>query len=847
VSLDEDEDDLRMFMTYVLAAIRKAFPEVKLSTGPLIKASMLPPVKELAHSLLNDLDRLDQRFILVLDDYHLIREPAIHDLLSHLLRHPSPMMHLMVLSRRDPPLPMHILRAQSQLTEVAMEHLRFTPEETGTFLERILDGPMDEESVALIEERLEGWVTGLRLAAISMSKASDRASILRTLREDTRYIHEYLLEEVLLHLSPSVARYATATSVLDRFCPGLCEAVASEAGGEAEAEGGPTGRAFIDWLEETHLFVIPLDDQGYWYRYHHLFKDLLYEQLSKRLQPHEIVSLHKRASEWFAGNGFVDETIKHALAAGDPDRAADLVEQNRMTALSEDRWYIFERWLSIFPEEVIQRRPGLLMARTWLLSESLDFAKVPAILDTIEGLIEDTPATKFLRAEIDHFHGYILYLQNDAEGSLKYSRRALKELPKGNALLRSHIEMVWALAGQTKGGREEVLGQLREWIDDEESARTVRMTRLLATLVFIHIMSGDLEEAAVENRRLCEFSEKHGFDFAGAWSIYLGGLIHFYRNELGDAIRHFDKVRELRHISQRMAAIDGLAGLALAYEAAGQRARADQALRGLVEYAASIGEVGASAIVESCRARLSIARGEPEVALDKLREHASCAGNMFIWLEIPALTYCRALLAEGSDSGLEEAQQMLEECIRLNQANHNVCQTIQARVLLSTVYDGLERLDDALATLKEALTLAEPGGWIRPFVEIGRPMKELLDIVVEQGGGSEYVDKLLAEFEKYQRPSKAGTAGRGRPASRPTAAVSSEPVLYEELDEPLTERELEVLSLLAGGLKNKEIAEKLFVSTDTVKKHLYNLYQKLDVHSRVQVIQKARDLGIIDM
>jgi LuxR family maltose regulon positive regulatory protein len=244
---------------------------------------------------------------------------------------------------------------------------------------------------------------------------------------------------------------------------------------------------------------------------------------------------------------------------------------------------------------------------------------------------------------------------------------------------------------------------------------------------------------------------------------------------------------------------------------------------------------------------LSIARGEPEVALDKLREHASCAGNLVFWLEIPALTYCRALLAEGSDSGLEEAQLMLEECIRLNQAAHNVCQTIQARVLLSTVYDGLERLDDALATLKEALTLAEPGGWIRPFVEIGRPMKELLDIVVEQGGGSGYVDKLLGEFEKYQRPSKAGTGGRGRPASRPTASVSSEPVLYEELDEPLTERELEVLSLLAGGLRNKEIAEKLFVSTDTVKKHLYNLYQKLDVHSRVQVIQKARDLGIIDM
>jgi LuxR family maltose regulon positive regulatory protein len=847
VSLDEDDNDLRTFMTYVLAAIRKAFSQVELNTSPLLKAVMLPPVKDLARSLLNDLDGLDQRFILVLDDYHLIREPVIHDLISHLLRHPSPMMHLMVLSRRDPPLPMHILRAQNQLTEVAMEHLRFTPEETSTFMERILNVPMDEESVAVVGEKLEGWVTGLRLAAISMSRGSDRASILRTLKEDTRYAHEYLLEEVILHLTPAFARYLTTTSILDRFCAGLCEAVVSEAGGEVGAEGGLTGQAFIEWLEETHLFVIPLDDQGYWYRYHHLFKDLLYEQLNKRLQPYEIVSLHRCASEWYAENGLVEETIKHALAAGDPDRAADLVEQNRMTALSEDRWYVFEKWLSMFPEKVIQRRPGLLIARVWLLSEGLDFAEIPPILDTIEGLVGDTPAKKALSAEIDHFRGYVLYLQNDATGSLKYSQDALKEIPKENALLRSHMEMMWALAGHMKGGREEVVGALRDWIDDEESARTVRMTRLLATLVFIHIMSGDLDAATAENRRLREFSEQHGFDFAGAWSVYLGGLIHFYRNELGDAIRHFDKVREVRHISQRMAAMDGLAGLALAYEAAGQRARADQALQSLVEHAANIGDVGASAIVESCRARMSVARGEAEVAPDNLREHALCTGNMLFWLEIPALTYCRTLLAEGSDSGLEEAQQMLEQCIRHNQAAHNVCQTIQAKVLLSMVHDGLERLDDALATLKEALSLAEPGGWIRPFVEIGQPMKELLDIVVEQEGPSEYVNRLLAQFEKYQRPSKAGAAGRGRPASRPTAAVSSDPVLYEELDEPLTERELEVLSLLAEGLRNKEIAEKLFVSTDTVKKHLYNLYRKLDVHSRVQVIQKARDLGIIDV
>jgi LuxR family maltose regulon positive regulatory protein len=296
LSLDENDNDLRVFLTYLLEAVQNAFPGATQEARTLLKAANLPPEKVLAHNLLNDLEQAEEPFILVLDDYHRIREKAVHDLLTELLRYPSPMLHLALLTRRDPPLPIGPMRAGGRVTEITVEHLRFTLSETTAFLERLLDVAPDENTLSVLEEKVEGWVAGLRLAALSLGRKGERDRIMKGLGEGLQFVQEYLMQEVLSQVPPAFANFLIEASILDRFCAPLCDAVHLSEGQPVEDEAG--GQEFIEWLEKTHLFVVPLDETRSWFRYHHLFQELLQNQLEGRYSPEEIAALHSRAGSW---------------------------------------------------------------------------------------------------------------------------------------------------------------------------------------------------------------------------------------------------------------------------------------------------------------------------------------------------------------------------------------------------------------------------------------------------------------------------------------------------------------------------------------------------------------------
>ncbi len=841
VTLDENENDLRMFLTYLLEAVQITFPETNLETKILLRAARLPHAKDLTHNLLNDIERVNEPFILVLDDYHRIHEAAVHDLLIEMLRHPSPMLHLAVLTRRDPSLPIGPMRARSQLTEIAMEQLRFSLAETQAFMERLLSVTIDQQTASLLDEKLEGWVTGLRLTALSVSRKDDLLLTIQGLKQGSYpFVREYLFQEVLAKTPAAFARYLLETSILERFCASLCDALHASNRQRIESEDEYSGQSFIDWLEKSNLFVIPLDETHHWFRYHHLFQELLQSRLKRQLSPNHIRELHSRACAWYSEKGLIDEAVRHALAADDMMGATRLVEQNRQAMFNLDRWYVIERWLSLFPEHVVHQHVELSMAKAWVLYHHFDIPALHSVVDAADALLSEQKEDQPLRGEIDFFRGYLCYFQNDGTQSLKHLNHALKRIPETYHEIRGQSEILHGLAGQMQGEEARAVETLNNLLLQLRSSKTIRVTRLQVTLVYIHTISGNLPEALLVNQQLNDFAAKNEYAYARAWSLYLQGLIHFYQDDLEEAIGHFHQALEQKYLLHTRAIIDGMAGLVYAYQARGLTDPAEATMKDLFAYVDHLDDSNYSMIARASHVRLSIMQGNLKPGLRWLQESPPTE-NMVWWLEIPAVTYCRALIAEGSNRSLEKSEATLRGLLQQNQDNHNVCHRIQMMPLLAVTLSKEKRLDEALAVLKEGVAMAEPGGWIRPFVELGEPMADLLKSLLKQNVAGNFIEKLLSAV-----PASRSVIGNVPSASEGSTPVASRrPKIENALIEPLTNRELDILELLAQRFQSKEIADRLCISPETVKSHLKNIYQKLSVGNRREAVEKAKILGIL--
>jgi len=833
LSLDERDNDTRLFLSYILKALESVFPDIGQKTLPLLTAPMPTSSDVLARTLLNDLDTLAEPFILVLDDYHVIHEKEVHDLLAAILHHPPRAMHLVMLTRRDPPLPLGLLRARGHLNEISMEELRFTGAETAAYLEQTLHTTIDAAAAAAIEERIEGWVAGLRLAALSLRNRKNLDRFLSGLQGGFQYIADYLISEVLSQQPPSVSCYLMETSILDRFCAALCESIHTS--DQASKAAHISGSDFVEWLLDANLFVVPLDSENRWFRYHHLFQQLLRNQLKRHRNGDAIASLHARASAWFAKKGYIDEAIRHALSAGDMPGAAQLVERNRQAILNGDRWYVLEKWLSLFPETIALKRPRMLMVRAWVLYHHFDIPKIPSVIDEAEALLGDAAEDQHLRGEIDFFRGYIDYFTNQGARSLEHLDAASKKIPGTHHEIRGQVEILHGLASQMQGQKDKAIHALNDLLYHQSLPQNVRTTRLLATLSFIHIVAGDMIKALDASQALYDVAQREGYAHTKAWSEYLLGLIHFYRNDLKSATDYWGQACEHRHVLHARAALDSMAGLALSYQIMGQPDPSGGAMEDLFEYAALLDAPAYQMIAEASFSRLSIMRGEPKSLAGWFPDNAPPAENMAWWLEIPVLTHCRALLAEGSDQSLEKAETMLGQLLQLNRDNHNVLNAVRSMCLLAVLYGRQARPKEALANLQGAVELAEPGDLSQPFVEAGPGSTELLKRLIDKKVAVNFIEKVLGACRSRTVPPSSG---------RPVPSSYQAPV-PQPLVEPLTNRELDVLELLAQRLQTKEMSEKLFISTETVKTHLKNIYQKLQVGNRRQAVQAAESLGIL--
>jgi LuxR family maltose regulon positive regulatory protein len=813
VSLDEHDDDLAVFLSYFLAAIQKISPGSMADNRAMLKLPQLPPMKILVGSMLNELNEINDKYVLVFDDYHYIREKSIHALISELLLHPPPTLHLVLGTRSDPQISLANMRAQGKVTEIRAQDLRFTVEEASLLLQNLLSRVVDEDTVTSLAERTEGWVTGLRLAAMAMRYRVGTGSIQGHLSANNRYVSNYLLSEILDSQVKVYADWLVKSSIFERFNAGLLEAVLG-----SEAEGDVlviNGQVFLEWLESSNMFVIPLDDQGEWYRYHHLFCQFLEQELERRASQKEIIEMHCRASDWYAQNGFVEEALKHALAAGDSPTALELVAHHRHDLMNQDKWNRLDHWLNLFPASTIEDNLDLLMTRAWLAYYlRYDIAGSMYALTLVDALLEDgaddEKESNLISAELAALRSHFLYWETDSEGAVAAAQSAaLVGLAGGYQLL---------------GEMDKAEGTLSMALQNGLFQNPSSNARLLFGLCFMYWPHGDLNKLINSAEHLLKLSEQHNMPWSGSYAHYYLGIAHYERNELSKAEEHLGIVYQNPFHYPMQNVGQSAFSLALTYQAQGQLEKAEEVFRAISDLAFEAHNEFFIQLSIILRIELRLLQGHKLAAASWAQDYKPGELKSMHRFYMPELIKIKALLAEGSSSSVDKAAEQLERLLEHAEKNHANIVLIKARSLKALLAETLGDESMAMEELGKAVQMAEPHGIIRPFVDLGPNMAALLKQLHSRGMSDAYIALILKAFKP------------GEPAA--------EIVNQKGLIDPLTNRELEILALLAQQLRNKEIADRLVISDGTVRQHTHNIYQKLGVNTRWQAVIKANELGI---
>ena len=840
LSLDAQDSDLGRFVTYLVAALRTVFPDACSQTMDLIHAQIEPPLELLAVTLINELALLPDRFVLVLDDFGSIHGVAVPELLNRLLQHWPPPLHLVLISRHNPPLGLPRLRANGQITEIRSRDLRFTPEETAAYLDRALPAPLSQPVLAVLEQRAEGWIAGLQLATLALRTLSDAE-----IDEAISVVGEadalqYLVDEVLSGQSRPVQDFLLKTSILDRFCASLCEAVVGE-----EAAGWPA-RESLAWIERANLFVIPLDHNRQWYRYHHLFQEMLRRRLQESVGADEVNRLHGRASAWFAGQGQIDEALHHALAAGDQQQAARLLECQLRPALNSDEWPALARKLRLLPAELIERRPWLLMTRAWTLSSSWQLGAVPRVLDQVEALIaqdaalvlpaDDPGDVPALRGQVAALRAQQSYMHNQPATAVAYGQQALASLPqpwlypRGGAML--YLAMSMQALGQGDAAERRLLAEYENLPDRTDSYAL----RLLFGLTFIRFQAGQLELASQTAQELLYQAHRRLLPVSEGWAHFYLARVAYQRNDLDLAAKHFGELVDMRYRVHAQAARNGLVGLAQVYGVSDRLVEAWQTWQMLSQFDLDL-TGHETEETRGLRAWLLLRQGDL-VGAGRWADSFSTtvADRPLIWPQHPHITKAHFLLARGAPADPQGALEIGDAFCALAERAHNTHALIAGLLVRALALDAQGQGDAALAALQRAVELAQPGGFIRIFVDLGPRMQALLRQLAGEEASSEAIRRILAAFPD----SLDGADGAAA-----TQSVQRSSLQVAGLVEPLTMREREILQLLREPLGGKEIANKLFISPTTLKRHTSNIYGKLDVHNRWDAVAAAEALGIL--
>lgn len=830
ISLDETDSNSRTFLSYLVAAVRRLHPEFCERIYDVLDAPQLPPQEILATLLANDLAEISDPFLLVLDDYHHITDLEIHDLLALLLQHPPRCLHLVVLTRRDPPFPMVTMRSRGLALEIREPDLQFNAEETGQLLAQVGDIHLNEDDLGRLMQEIEGWITGLRLFCLAIETGEDPGRYLAGLSCGAGHIQDYLVEQVLSRQLPEFLDCLLKSSILDRLCAPLCEAVCK---GATPNHGDKTGLQFMETITAAKLFGIQLEPGGKWIRYHHLFQSLLQNYLQRKFDSQEIKTLHKRAAQWFYENGHTEEALKHAFSAADSALAADIIEGARFEAINNDKWARLGKWLDSLPAGVENARPHLLMCRAYLLLHSIRrIAEIPSIMARIVALTGEIPVDPMLAGELNFFNSIPLLYSGKLDEAQHCVKESLRFLPKINEEGRSMSELYMNLLVHLSGDPVLAMQGMQAVVRKQEHQSVHYRGRLEFGLSYLNALSGYWPEAFREAERVVEISRAGDVSFAGAWGVYMQGNAALRMLDLTTAETCFQEAYERRYIKNTQAAIDTFVGLALCFQLQERPADADRCLNDARDFAFWTGDPAKLDAVDSGRARVALLRGDVDSAarwLATYPEKRSVVVKVF-FLEYPEITACRVMIARGTAKSLQKVATQLAYLEDDSRRFHQTCQLVPILVLRCLVAFKQDRLQDALHILTEAVGLAWPGRWLLPFIEGGAPVSEMLAQLPDNPDWDGFVSRILDESVPLKVEQETQQIAVGSDQSE---------------IEALTFREMDVLNLLCEHLYDKEIAERLSISPFTVKTHLSHIYGKLGSSGRRAAVKKAKQLGLV--
>jgi LuxR family maltose regulon positive regulatory protein len=827
LSLDEGDNDPVRFMSYLVVALRRTSEE-EIGEGVLValRSPEPPRIEAMIAALVNEIAALPRELTLVLDDYHLIDSQSVHGVVSFLLEHLPDNVHLIVASRVDPPLQLARLRARNQMIHLDAADLSFTSEEASTFLNDVMGLELSVEDLATLEERTEGWIAGLQLAALSIQDRKDVSGFIKAFSGSYRDVLGYLAEEVLARQPERVRDFLLQSSILDHLTGSLCDALT----------GRSDGQGMLERLERDNLFVFALDEERRWYRYHHLFADFLRGRLMRE-RPESTGELHLRASGWYEGNGHLSEAVGHALSAPDHNLAARLIEEGVEGAVERGEGTTALRWLEALPIEAKRLRPRLFVehAVALVITGRPDDAE-PLLKEAERTAEADGEEGQFLLGFASTVRSWRARLRGDAPEAVELARRGLSLLPDEEVHVRNY-------AAVRLGDALRIVGDLAA--ADEAYAEAAEIGRAahhaygrLAGMVMharVRAEQGRLREADEEFRRALQLLTEEGFELspaAGIVHIGMGALL-YERDDLDAAMRELERGMEL---AERTGDVSTLVWAYVTISrnnlAQGDESGALQRARQAERVARDSGADLQIAIALDWMTRLLLARGDLTEAVAFEQERATNAENAADAARVvDRLTSASLLYAQGRH---REALPQLEELGETAEAAGRIGNLIEILALQALALWAGSKKERAVSTLAESLALAEPEGYVRTIVDEGPQMATLLSEVLgaKQRGRTDllrcvpahYIRKLLAALERDAASAASPAAG---------------------LPEPLSERELEVLRLIASGKSNRRIASELFVSVGTVKTHINNLYRKLDAHSRTQALARARELKLL--
>ena len=839
-AVDETDSEPDRFLSYVVAAVRTVVPEFGSDIERLLSAPQLPPPEILADAVVNELAALEQPLLIVLDDYHRHTSKTVHEIMTRVLQYLPQQLHVLLLTRRDPPLPLGLWSSRQWLAELRAADLRFTRQETQAFFEKRLRKRLSDQTVDFLTGRTEGWVAALQLVELSLSPAEDPEQLVGRYAERDRSITEYLMDEVVSCQPSEVIDFLAITAHFERFCVPLCDYLLSK------HKAAPDTRGIINRIEKENLFLVPLDNERLWYRYHHLFQSLLKQHLKEKLSPKRISQFHLRAGKWFGGQGLVEEALHHFLAAGDVDTAAALLEDNMHSAIDNDlSRRTLGRWLDIFPESAVDQHPAFQVATTYQKMFRWDYISIGPLLDKAEALlrnpsfpIEETRRLKLL-GDIDLQRAFFFFWRGNIEAALRHTRQSLGVISKEHNYAHTVAILYMTLAQALSGRRDEALQLLAEALVEDCAEGSRNAGAFLVAQTGVYYYAGDLNAVEVTAKQILSVHETVFVpDFWYAYAPYFLACSAYERNLLDTAAEHFGQVEKMRYVISTRLYQDALMGLALAAWAKGETDRAWEYAAAARSFAREKSDPYSLQIANSFQIRMAILSGN--VRGDPAETAPPEDDSNKVWLEIPSLTLAEYQVHQSTMAECTAALQSVEDGLQQAKHHHNTRQVIRFLAVKAVALKCASRLNEALETLEETLQMAEPLGFVRTFIDRGPLMAELLKALLEKSPENPYLHRLLDAFAA-ERPYERHTGVSSGEQRR----LRSDPAPDETLLAALSNREIDVLIQLQERLSNKEIAQRLFISPETVKTHLSNIYQKLNVKSRRQAVDAAIKLDLM--